>query len=259
MTDAAAPEFTHRLNFTGYQRIVLDMLAGEPNRVLDIPAGGGQMAEALRAQGHEVVAADINRHDDSFTFADMTRRLPFEDESFDAVICLEGIEHVLNPHDLIGELFRVCRVGGRVIVTTPNVQNMFSRVQWLFTGTQHMFHFSQLRDLPPGAEDDRFHVSPVCLGRLWYEATYWGARPARVSGDRIKKKMLLPLYALVWAIGWWWTRSLLIGKGRPEHADRNAALHRASRSPRVMLGRSLVFEAIKERHVVEAPAAEPGP
>lgn len=253
---SVAPEYTHRLNFTGYQRIVLEMLSGgTPMRILDVPAGGGQMARALREAGHEVVAADINDHEEGFVHADMTKRLPFEDESFDAVICLEGIEHVLNPHELIGELYRVCRTGGRVIVSTPNVQNMFSRVQFLLTGTLHMFHFSQLRDLPPNAEDDRFHVSPVCLGRLWYEATYWGARPARVTGDKFKRKALLPLYVIVWAFGWWWTRSLNVSRGRSEHADRNAAMHRASRSPRVLLGRSLIFEAIKERHVVEDAAS----
>ncbi|MEM8757777.1 MAG: hypothetical protein AAGF47_08340, partial [Planctomycetota bacterium] len=108
-------------------------------------------------------------------------------------------------------------------------------------------------DLPPGAEDDRFHVSPVCLGRLWYEAIYWGAKPARVTGDKIKKKALLPLYLLVWAMGAPWTRSLYLKRGRPEHTDRNAAMHRAARRPRVMLGRSLVFEAVKERHVIEEP------
>ena len=214
------------------------------------------MAEALRAREFTVTAADINGHDDSFVYVDMTARFPFADQSFDTVVCLEGIEHVLDPHGLMGELFRVCKVGGRVIVSTPNVNSLYSRIQHLFTGTHHMFHFSQLRDLPPGAQDDRFHVSPVCLGRLWYEATYWGARPERVTGDRIKRKAIVPLYALIYALGWLWTRRLYLKRGRPEHRERNHRMYRAARSFRVSLGRSLVFEAIKENHVTEAPRAQ---
>jgi len=226
--------------------------------VLDIPAGAGQMASALREIGHEVVPADINEHDGSYVYADMTKPLPFEDGSFDSVLCLEGIEHVLNPHQLIGELFRVCRVGGRVVISTPNVSSMYSRLQFLFTGTAHQFHFTQLRDLEPGVMDDRFHVSPVCLGRLWYESTYWGGDVSRVSGDRIKRKILFLLYGPIHLGGWWWTRRVYLSKGRSEYRERNRRMHRAARGFRAMYGRSIITESIKRRHVTEEKAQADG-
>lgn len=246
------PEFTHRRNFTGYMRVVEGMTARLPRgRVLDMAAGAGQMTAAMRAQGHDVVPADINGHDPSFVAADMTRPLPFEDQAFDTVVCLEGIEHVQRPHNLLGELFRVCRIGGAVIVSTPNVTSMFSRVQFLFTGTLHQFHFTQLRDLPPGAQDDRFHVSPVSLDWLWHDGSYWGGRVVETSGDRCKRKLLFPLYVLIHLLGWFWMRKLYIGLGRKEHADRNRAMFRHARSWKVALGRSLVVRYEKQRHVVE--------
>jgi ubiquinone/menaquinone biosynthesis C-methylase UbiE len=46
--------------------------------------------------------------------------LPFEDESFDLVICFEAIEHVEGPEKALAELRRVLRPGGVLIVSSPN-------------------------------------------------------------------------------------------------------------------------------------------
>lgn len=248
----AGAEFTHRLNFTGYMKKVEAMAARMPaGRVLDIPAGAGQLTAALRAQGHDVVPADINGHDPTFVYADMTGRLPFGDQTFDLVVCLEGIEHVQRPHDLLGELMRVCKVGGQVVVSTPNVASMFSRVQFLLTGTMHQFHFTQLRDLPPDTADDRFHISPVGLDWLTHDGRYWGGEVVEVGGDRTKRKVLLPVYVLICVAGWFWTRRLYLGLGRPEYRDRNRAMFRNARSRPAMFGRSLIVRYQKTRHVSE--------
>lgn len=47
---------------------------------------------------------------------------PFEDESFDLVLCCEILEHLLiNPSHMLYESHRVLKTGGRILVTTPNV------------------------------------------------------------------------------------------------------------------------------------------
>ena len=45
--------------------------------------------------------------------------LPFQDKSFDIVVCCEVIEHVQNPEKLIGEAHRVLKPSGKFILTTP--------------------------------------------------------------------------------------------------------------------------------------------
>ena len=45
--------------------------------------------------------------------------IPVERESFDAVLCVSVLEHVLRPEEALMELTRVLRRGGRLILTAP--------------------------------------------------------------------------------------------------------------------------------------------
>lgn len=106
--------------------------------VLDIATGTGRMPLALlkhsRFLGY-VVALDLSqrmlqqaqrklqphcsrcvllRHD--------AQRLPFPDETFDAVSCLEAIEFMPSPRRVLAEMSRVLRPGGVFLVT--------NRVNW---------------------------------------------------------------------------------------------------------------------------------
>lgn len=65
---------------------------------------------------------------------DMETRLPFDDGSFDIVLCVEGIEHVDAQHQLVKELHRVLAPGGTLILTTPNLLCLRSRVASALTG-----------------------------------------------------------------------------------------------------------------------------
>jgi len=45
--------------------------------------------------------------------------LPFADNTFDSILCTEVFEHVEQLDDVIIELYRVLKPGGRMIVTSP--------------------------------------------------------------------------------------------------------------------------------------------
>ena len=44
--------------------------------------------------------------------------MPFEDDSFDLVLCLEVLEHVPEPGAALAELARVCC--GRIVLSVPD-------------------------------------------------------------------------------------------------------------------------------------------
>jgi SAM-dependent methyltransferase len=47
--------------------------------------------------------------------------LPFAEQSFDAVLCFETVEHFSEPERLVDELGRITYPGGTLVLTTPNV------------------------------------------------------------------------------------------------------------------------------------------
>jgi SAM-dependent methyltransferase len=53
--------------------------------------------------------------------------LPFRDDTFDGVIGVDVLEHLDDDEGAMRELLRVCRPGGRMVVTVPAFQFLWSR------------------------------------------------------------------------------------------------------------------------------------
>lgn len=49
------------------------------------------------------------------------KSLPFEDESFDCCVAFEVFEHIFSIEEVLGELYRVLRPGGKLLISTPFV------------------------------------------------------------------------------------------------------------------------------------------
>lgn len=66
----------------------------------------------------------------SFKVAD-AHRLPFLNKEFDAIFCLETLEHVENPEMVLAEVRRVLKDSGYIIVLVPS-ENFLFRFGWPF-------------------------------------------------------------------------------------------------------------------------------
>ena len=85
-------------------------------RVTGIDADESGVATASRMAGQTAEADRVK-----FTVADANTRLPFDDESFDALLCIDSMNHFLDRLAVLREWRRVLRPGRRALFTDPVV------------------------------------------------------------------------------------------------------------------------------------------
>src|ERR1700754_2612576 len=82
---------------------VVAELLGDPTQkaILDLPCGEGAFTKRMLEKGANVFSADcaniIKIPHTQFSVVDMNGRLPYADATFDAVVCIDGIEHIERP------------------------------------------------------------------------------------------------------------------------------------------------------------------
>jgi ubiquinone/menaquinone biosynthesis C-methylase UbiE len=108
-----------------------ELVAARPRRALDAGCGRGELAERLLQAGIDVVAVDQSER-----MAELTRQrgvdarvadiqgLPFGDGAFDAAAANFVLYHVPDVQRALGELARVVRPGGTLVVATNGVRQL---------------------------------------------------------------------------------------------------------------------------------------
>lgn len=95
---------------------------------LEVGCGTGAITRTFRHRVTHLVVTDISERLASETAArnnavgraEDATNLSFDDDSFDLVVSSECIEHVPVPARAIGEMLRVLKPGGHLVLTTPN-------------------------------------------------------------------------------------------------------------------------------------------
>lgn len=123
-------------------------------RVLDVGCGNGQWLCEYKRLGWEVEgiepspdSAGIARQAGHRVVIGTLFDAQYPSDHFDAVTLWDALEHIHNPGEVMREIFRITRPGGKVYVSVPNFGSWYERVfrdQWfMFTAPVHYYHYTQ--------------------------------------------------------------------------------------------------------------------
>ena len=134
--------------------------------VLDLGCAGGFMAEAMAKRGANVTGIDparaaiaaARRHASAEGLqigydVGVGEALAYDDASFDAVVCVDVLEHVADLKQVLSEIARVLRPGGVFLFDTIN-RNPIARFATI-TIAENL-----LRLLPRGTHDPAMFIKP---------------------------------------------------------------------------------------------------
>jgi SAM-dependent methyltransferase len=211
MNDSVPMPYAHVAIYDTVEAI-LD--SSECGRVLDVPAGEGALAVRLKNAGFSVHCCDLYPSifkplDIEIRSGNLDVSLPYENASFDCVVCVEGLEHINNPSNAIAEFARVLAPGGNLIVSVPNIMNIEERFKWLINGyTSHFKPLSaeaqkKIRLQFPGMDEIAFHANPIGYSEVRFLLEKYGFRLDGVHADKPKSNswIYMPVVALIRIIG----------------------------------------------------------
>lgn len=155
-------------------------------RVLDVGCGGGLLSEGMAARGAEVIGIDLSEkplgvarlhllesgHRVDYRKIAVEELADEQPGTFDAVTCLEMLEHVPQPASVVAACARLVKPGGQVFFSTLN-RNPKS---YLFAviGAEYLLNL-----LPKGTHDYAKFIKPSELARWCKQA---GLEPAELIG-----------------------------------------------------------------------------
>ena len=112
-------------------KIALGFLPGSTNKVLDVGTGYGFIEEFIQKEGRKISFCGIDisplgverlnsKFGNKFKVGDI-RKIPYINDSFDAIFVLEVLEHIVPAETFLAfnEVKRVLRPGGILIISVP--------------------------------------------------------------------------------------------------------------------------------------------
>ncbi|MBM3791170.1 MAG: methyltransferase domain-containing protein [Acidobacteria bacterium] len=234
-------------------RKAIELFSGFHSRgpLLEIPAGEGALAWQLHKLGYAVTAGDIDPRFFKVApipciYVDLNRPFPIEDARFEFISCIEGIEHLQDQFQFVRECHRVLKPGGTLVLSTPNILNLASRLKYLLCG----FYSLVPRPINEFSRVPVFdHINPITYYQLRYALHTQGFRITRVTTDFHRRSakalyFLLPMVRLC-------SRRTMRKETDPSQRAANRAIRSVLASRTVLLGRTLIVVARKkEEHAI---------
>jgi demethylmenaquinone methyltransferase/2-methoxy-6-polyprenyl-1,4-benzoquinol methylase len=128
-------------------------------RLLDAGGGTGRVASQLRHLVDEVIISDVSLS--MLKQAQLKGNLrpaqahaeclPFPDASFDRVVVVDALHHFCNQRDALGDLLRVLKPGGRLLIEEPDIHRPIVKLvalgEKIALMRSHFYSAEQIRDM----------------------------------------------------------------------------------------------------------------
>lgn len=162
--------------------------------ILELGAGTGAMSQRLTDGYYNVTASDL-------VAKNFRLQLPFQEadlntnfsqlfgQTFDAIVCMELIEHLENPWNFFREAKRLLIPGGRLFLTTPNTESALSMCYQMRHGHHLWFSDADLKSAG--------HITPLTSRQLRIMARETGMSIKSISSFGDTDKIATPKMRLL--------------------------------------------------------------
>lgn len=166
-------------------------------RLLDVGCGGrpyeAWIPAGVRYFGLETSASVASRPD----AWGLATELPFEDGSFDTILCTQVIEHLAEPAAAFQEMARVLGNGGRLILTAPQAwflhEEPFDFYRYTRFGLEHLCHKAGLEPVDVRSQGGFWALAGIFLAVHLGSYARWAAERGR-RGAKSQLRRGVPLW-----------------------------------------------------------------
>jgi SAM-dependent methyltransferase len=165
-------------------------------RVLEVSCGKALLLAWLKDDGFNVRGTNFTKYSGQAkgvpidAGVDLLKGTPYDGASFDCVLILDVMEHLSDHHRAVAEVCRVLREDGVLIVFTPNIMRINSRLHFLLTGFFKIKRSFIGFDVPP-ERAFAFHNYPVHLPVFLYQLSAVGLDCIHLGAFGYKAKSIL--------------------------------------------------------------------
>jgi ubiquinone/menaquinone biosynthesis C-methylase UbiE len=107
----------------------------EEIRLLDAGGGTGRVAKSLRNKVSMAVVADLStgmlkyaHQKDLPSVCTPSEKLPFSSQSFERVIMIDALHHVIDQRSTVEEMWRVLSPGGKILIIEPDIHKFVMKL-----------------------------------------------------------------------------------------------------------------------------------
>ncbi|MFA5038838.1 MAG: class I SAM-dependent methyltransferase [Candidatus Omnitrophota bacterium] len=220
-----------------------------PGKVLDLGCATGDYSLELHRMGFDVTAADVCagfKYTRQIKFVRLWDEgsLPFEKDCFDFILLAEVIEHLKEPHRFMKIMRDLLKPEGKLILSTPNILNLKSRIRFLTEGTYEYFREPSLdhvlHNAREGIDVSQVHIMPMRYHELEFLLNDSGFTIVEIKTSKKEGWGLFFLLAVIW-----FQLKLKAKRSARKGGVDYTRINRILLMPELLYGRHLIVKAFK--------------